>query len=91
MTIKCGKYMTTSELIELADYCNNTHCAVCKHWGGVNCWGTFDLIEQLRNRLEEVYHDLGKSECVTCKCAKECSAHDRDCDEKYYLEWLGDE
>ena len=83
--------MTTSELIELADYCAETYCDVCEHYK-VNCWGTFDLIEKLRNMLDKAYHDLGKSECVTCKYAKECSVHDKDCDEKYSgWEWRSDE
>lgn len=57
--------MTTSELIDLADYCAETYCNVCKHYK-VNCWGTFDLIEKLRNRLDKAYGDIEK-DCYSCK------------------------
>ena len=80
--------MKTSELIELADYCANTYCGVCRHYK-VNCWGTFDLIEKLRNRLEKAYDDLQLEECVTCKWAEECNQH--DCDRGCNWVWKGDE
>lgn len=57
--------MKTAELIELANDCAETYCDVCEHYK-VNCWGYFDLIEKLRNRLEKAYGDILK-DCYSCK------------------------
>ena len=81
--------MTTSELIDLADDCAQTYCEVCKQYK-VNCWGTFDLIEKLRNRLEKAFDDLNRVK----SCTKTCANYDGlkggcqkfDCDYK----WRGD-
>jgi hypothetical protein len=66
--------MTTLELIEKASDCDKTYCYACEHYK-VDCWGTFDLIEKLRNRLEKAKGDIHKC-CPTCK-------HFSDDDESY--------
>ena len=86
--------MTTSELIDLAEYCAQTYCEVCKQYK-VNCWGTFDLIEKLRNRLEKAYIALKEQGyCSTCKYSNICSGDgdaDTGCNGSDKWEWAGDE
>lgn len=81
--------MKTQELIELADDCAVTYCDVCEHYK-VNCWGYFDLIEKLRNRLEKAVYDLTRfAECdVDCITCKYCNT---ECPKNREYKWRGDE
>lgn len=70
--------MKTSELIEIARYCSDGGCTKeCPYYGTLDILTCEKkLVGDLGKRLEKAYHDLGKSECVTCKWAEECNQHD---------------